>query len=126
MSLLSPSLILVGMLGLAPAPQTQKTCPQWEKALTLHGLPAKHFSSIMWRESRCNPLAVNVNTKSRNDVGLLQINASWSTLTKQTCRTQKRTEVALLSPTCNLRVAGYLYQNGGLRHWKNTNRKEKP
>jgi hypothetical protein len=118
------TLAVVTLLTLAPAAAKTGTCPEWEPMLRKFGLPVQDFSYIMWRESRCTPRAVGHNKHARDDIGLLQINASWSTLTKQTCRTSKRPEVALLSPTCNLSVAASLYSTAGLRPWKATAKKE--
>ena len=119
------TILIVGLLALAPAAATTGTCPQWEPMLRKYGLPVQDFSYIMWRESRCTALAVHHNKGARDDIGLLQINASWSTLTKQQCQTKKRPEIALLSPTCNLTVAAHLYSTSGLRPWKATAKKEK-
>ena len=115
-------LLAVGLLSIGPM-ATFESCPQWEPMLRKHGLPVKDFSYIMWRESRCTPTAVGHNKTARDDIGLLQINASWSTVTRQQCRTKKRPEIALLSPTCNLTVAAHLYSTAGLRPWKATAKK---
>jgi hypothetical protein len=120
------TLAIVGLLAVAPAAAKTGTCPQWEPMLRKYGLPVQDFSYIMWRESRCTSNAVGHNKHARDDIGLLQINASWSALTRQQCRTKKRTEIALLSPTCNLTVAAHLYSTSGLRPWKATAKKDKP
>ena len=117
------SLLLVGLSVVAPSASPHGRCPQWENMIRKAGLPVSEFSLIMWRESRCDPHAVGVNQHARNDIGLLQINASWSTLTKQTCRTTKRPENALLSPACNLSVARSLYKTSGFTPWKSTFKK---
>jgi len=101
-------------------------CPQWEPLFRKHGLPAKTFSKIAWRESRCNPKSVSAVRKStgRPDVGLLQIQGSWSTVTQQICKVPRKQVVAALTDvSCNLRVARYLYDNGGLGHWRVTSGK---
>lgn len=117
------SLLLVGLFIVPPSASPQARCPQWENMIRKAGLPVSEFSLIMWRESRCDPRAVGVNKRARNDIGLLQINASWSTLTKRTCRTTKRPEKALLSPACNLSVARRLYKTSGFTPWKATFKK---
>ena len=117
------TILAIGLLSIGPV-ATFESCPQWEPMLRKHGLPVKDFSYIMWRESRCTPNAVHHNKQARDDIGLLQINASWSTVTRQQCRTKKRPEIALLSPTCNLTVAAHLYSTAGLRPWKATAKKE--
>ena len=109
-----------------PADQT-KRCPQYEPIMAAHGLyPVQAFSYIAWRESRCRPQATNARwdssgkiiwTLNRNgsyDSGLLQINSSWKTVTRQTCGGGID---RLLTLDCNLRVARYLLDNGGLGHW---------
>jgi soluble lytic murein transglycosylase-like protein len=117
------SLLFVGLSIVAPSASPQARCPQWENMIRKAGLPVSEFSLIMWRESRCDPQAVGVNQHARNDIGLLQINASWSTLTKQTCRTTKSSDDALLFPPCNLAVAKSLYKTSGFTPWKSTFKK---
>ncbi len=97
-----------------------KSCPQWEAKLKAQGLvPVKKFSYIMWRESRCQEKVVSKpNSNKTRDYGLLQINSSWKTVTRQVCG-GKNINV-LLNSKCNLKVAKYLFDNGGLSHWKAT------
>jgi hypothetical protein len=127
--------------------KTEKSCPQYEKMLRKHGLPVKEFSFIMWRESKCQTLAVGWNYKSgyshRNcrlspaetykncravrsyDTGLLQINSTWRTITAQVCNRPERQVIkSLKNPECNLKVAKYLYENGGMHHWRGTSGKK--
>jgi hypothetical protein len=101
-------------------------CSQWEPLFRKHGLPAKTFSKIAWRESRCNPKSISAVRKltGRPDVGLLQIQGSWSTVTQQICNVSRKQVVrALTDASCNVRVARYLYDNGGLGHWRVTSGK---
>lgn len=101
-------------------------CPKWEPLFRKHGLPAKTFSKIAWRESRCNPRSVSAVRKStgRPDVGLLQIQGSWVTVTAAVCKVPRKQVVAALTDvSCNVRVARYLYDNGGLGHWRVTSGK---
>jgi hypothetical protein len=104
-----------------------KRCPQYEQMLAAHGLyPVQAFSYIAWRESGCRPRAVNARwdsagnivwTLNRNgsyDSGLLQINSSWKTVTRETCGGGID---LLMTLDCNMRVAKYLLDNGGLGHW---------
>lgn len=115
-----------------------KRCPQYERMLKHHGLPVKQFSYIMWRESRCQPRAIGWNYKPGKthrdckltpaatyrrckavrsyDIGLLQINSTWRSVTHEVCGTNDMLE--LQKPQCNLRVARYLYDNGGVDHWR--------
>jgi hypothetical protein len=98
---------------------------------------------VMWRESRCIASATGFNFvagKSHADCvrahwrtyiktckhlrpygrgvdwGLMQVNGSWRTVTINICGKAPETGV-LLQPRCNLAVARYLYNNGGLAHW---------
>ncbi len=93
-----------------------KRCPQWEPKFAQHGLPVKTFSYIAWRESRCRIKAHNttLNRNGSQDLGLVQVNSSWKTVTRNICGTDI---TGLFNVDCNLAVAKYLYDNGGLRHW---------
>ena len=98
------------------------SCPRYEAQLRKHGLPVKEFSYIMWRESRCNPKAVSSqNGDGSYDYGALQVNSTWRTVTARVChRPARQVKKSLLKLDCNLRVARYLYENGGLAHWRIT------
>jgi hypothetical protein len=108
----------------APSPQVssdeQKRCTVFEPLFRMHGLePVETFSYIAWRESRCDPRAHN-KTRNRNgsqDYGLLQINSTWKTVTSTVCRSKYGDMDVLFNLDCNLRVARYLLDNGGLGHW---------
>lgn len=119
-----------------------KRCVKWEKLIKQYQLPVKEFSYIMWRESRCEAKAIGWNYKSGTgywsckrapakvykkchavksyDSGLLQINSSWTTVTSRVCKSKWGDMTVLLKPKCNLAVAKYLYDNGGMNHWKST------
>ena len=100
-----------------------KSCPQWEAKLKAQGLiPVKKFSYIMWRESRClEKIVSKPNSTGTRDYGLLQINSSWRTVTRQVCGGTNLN--VLLNSKCNLKVAKYLFDNGGLNHWSATSGK---
>jgi hypothetical protein len=114
-------------------------CPKWEPLIKKYGLPVKTFSYIAWRESRCIPRAVGWNYKSGRshkncrhapfreyrkcsavrsfDSGLMQINSTWYTLTKQICGETPQ-QGALFNIDCNMKVTVWLYtEGGGLSHW---------
>jgi hypothetical protein len=135
----------VRAMGVSATPASTeevKRCPKWEKMLKDYGLPVKEFSYIMWRESRCQPKAIGWNYRSgmghwscklapadvykrckavrSYDSGLLQINSSWTTVTSQACKSKWGDMSVLLNPSCNLAVAKYLYEDGGMHHWKAT------
>jgi len=105
-----------------------KRCPKFEKTFKEFGLPVEIFSYIAWRESRCNPKAINakfkngkivwtLNKNGTYDSGLVQINSSWRTLTEQTCGS--RNLQVLFEVHCNLKVAKFLLEQttGGLNNW---------
>ena len=128
----------------AEAAQEVPRCPKYENALRRHKLPVKTFTRIMWRESKCEPKAVGWNYYKGTshthcklspaktyrkckavrsyDVGLLQINSSWRTVTHRICKTTEM--LKLRDVECNLKVAAYLYKNGGLVHWSGTSQKK--
>ena len=117
------SIIALSLLSASPVHAKQDTtnsCPKYEKAIRKYGLPVKEFSYIMWRESRCNPLSVSgKNSNGSYDYGAFQVNSTWVTVTSQVChRPWGQTKKSLLILDCNLKVARYLYKNGGLGHWK--------
>jgi hypothetical protein len=115
----------------------EQRCPKWEPLMQKYNLPIKgkvNFSYLAWRESRCIPQSVGWNLHKEAslatcpdgryhvmrkcaavkswDVGILQINSSWFSLTKKLCGHNTRSRV-LMKPDCNLRVASYLYHHGG-------------
>jgi hypothetical protein len=110
----------------------EKRCPKFESKFKEYGLPVQVFSYIAWRESGCNPKAVNakwdangnviwtLNKNGSIDRGLLQINSSWQTVTKNVCGTKLS---GLLNIDCNLSVAKYIMDNsvGKLNNWNISN-----
>ena len=124
-------------------PASKYPCEQWHKLLREHKLPVKVFAPIMWRESKCQPKAIGWNYKEGKshrdcklspaasykncravksyDLGLLQINSSWKTLTAQVCKKPFGKMFVLKKPHCNLKVASVLYNDGkGLVNWQAT------
>lgn len=96
-----------------------KRCPQWEPLIAEFGLPVETFSYIAWRESRCQANAHNktLNRDGSQDRGGWQINSTWKTVTSEQCNAPYGKMAVLFDLRCNLAVARYLYENGGLRHW---------
>ena len=105
----------------------RQRCPDLEPTLREYGLrPVAVFSYIAWRESRCQVTAINARWNSAGDIiwtlnrdgsydsGLLQINSSWKSVTRRICGGDIS---MLMTLDCNLRVAKYLLDNGGLGHW---------
>lgn len=126
-----------------PKATPTKRCASWEQMLEANGLPVQEFSYIMWRESRCKSDVIGWNYKdgmskrycdrkapvekykrckavSSYDSGLLQINSTWVTVTQNVCKSKRGDLSVLLQPRCNLAVAKYLYDNGGMAHWSAT------
>jgi hypothetical protein len=107
----------------------KKRCPQWESKFEEYGLPVDVFSYIAWRESGCNPEAINakfdsngkviwtLNKNGSIDRGLVQINSCWRSVTKKVCGTGLD---GLFDVDCNLKVAKYLLDNteGKLLNWR--------
>jgi hypothetical protein len=107
---------------------TKGDCPQYHAILKRYGLPPKVFGPIAWRESRCNFKSISAVRKStgRPDVGLLQIQGSWRTVTRTICKLKPNQNhiIALTRPDCHLKVAAYLWADGkGAGHWRATSGK---
>jgi len=123
------------------APIKGLPCPEWHDALRKAGLPVRVFAPIMFRESRCEPNAIGWNYKKGKshkncklspaatyrkcnavksyDIGLLQVNSTWVTVTKSICHVSD--VLMLQKPSCNLAVAAYLWADGeGSSHWRAT------
>ena len=102
-------------------------CPQFEDTFKKYALPHKVFSYIAWRESRCNPGAVNakwengqivwtLNSNGSYDSGLLQINSSWfKTLREQFGYSPDD----LMTPAVNALFASWIlhFSSGRLLNW---------
>lgn len=116
--------LVLAVSPIAPAaPQPWERCPQWEPLIAAEGLPVRMFSFIAWRESRCLPKVIGENAPGvRPDYGLFQINGTWVTLTSQVCRAKYGNMKVLLKPSCNVKVAAFLYAHGGKYHWKGSSR----
>ena len=105
----------------------QYYCPEYEPIFEKYALPAKVFSYIAWRESRCNPGAINaiwkngqlvwtLNKNGSYDSGLLQINSSWF----KTLRVQLgHTPEDLMDPSVNALFASWIlhFSSGRLSNW---------
>lgn len=118
----------------------QYRCPKWEPLLREYKLPVELYSYLIWRESRCQTMAIGWNYKSNKgpwnckaapthiyrkckavdsyDSGLLQINSSWTTLVADICKGRWGDMKVLLKPRCNVKVASVLYDEAkGLSNW---------
>jgi hypothetical protein len=128
-----------GTLVSIPKDKTYR-CPKLEPSIREAGLkPVAVWSYISWRESRCQPKAIGWNYKAGKshrdcrlapasiykrcsairsyDSGALQINSTWKTVTAQVCHSEFGNLEVLRKVDCNLAVAKYLFDNGGLGHW---------
>jgi len=121
-------------------PPVQASCPKYEPLLKKYKLPVKEMSFVLWRESKCQPKAIGWNYyKGKShldcklspahiykkcsavksfDVGLSQVNSTWNRVVAKVCKRPRRQLIKSLSnPECNIKVAKYLYDNGGMAHW---------
>jgi hypothetical protein len=102
-------------------------CPQYESTFKKYALPVKVFSYIAWRESRCNPGAVNaiwengnivwtLNKNGSYDSGLLQINSSWFKTLREQFGYQPED---LMNPAVNALFASWIlhFSSGRLSNW---------
>ena len=118
-----------------PFVQVVGSCPQWEAKMADYGLPADPFSKIAYRESRCNPEAINarwdaqgnmvwsLNKNGTYDSGLFQINSGHKEHVRRVCGASALPNnlAGLRTLDCNLSMAAFLYDNGkGLGHWRAT------
>ena len=137
--------VFIPSVQVSAAPEWK--CPQWHDLLRKHRLPVAVFDHIMWRESRCIPKAVGWNYHKGTDhtdcvlspastykncpavrsydVGLLQINSGHRSLTARVCKRPANHLIrSLTDPSCNLKVARVLWDNGkGVSHWRATSGK---
>lgn len=128
-----------GTLISIPKDKTYR-CPTLEPSIREAGLkPVAVWSYISWRESRCQPKAIGWNYKAGKshrdcrlapasvykrckavdsyDSGAMQINSTWKTVTAQVCNAEFGNLEVLRKVDCNLAVAKFLFDNGGLGHW---------
>lgn len=117
-----------------PSDKTMR-CPKWEAKFKEFRLPVEVFSYIAYRESKCNPKAVNARWNSKGqltytlnnngtwDSGLVQINSSWIRTVREVCNVDegsfRKDLEALYKVDCNLKVAKWIMENssGKLRNW---------
>ena len=97
---------------------SQFYCPQFETLFKKYGLPWKVFSYIAWRESRCDPTAINhtLNADGTTDSGLLQINSSWHNVVREQLGFGYND---MLQAEPNIMFASWIlhYTNGRLKNW---------
>jgi hypothetical protein len=102
---------------------TKLLCPQWQRAAKKVGFSERQYRTldyIIWRESRCNPKAVNKNVNRYGSVwsrdwGLTQVNDySWITFLRNRKIVTKSAD--LLSPLANLAAAKALVEYSESHH----------
>ena len=101
--------------SLTQPPRSAK-CPQyWQTALQV-GWPKKQLATldkIMFRDSRCNPLAFNSADPMGGSRGLVQINGFWTPwLKEQGVLSPPKASQGLFNPTVNLLSALHIYNYG--------------
>ena len=97
-------------------PPRSAKCPQyWQTALQV-GWPKKQLATldnIMFRESRCNPLAFNSKDPMGGSRGLVQINGFWTPwLHQQGVLKAPKAPEGLFNPAINLLSALHIYNYG--------------
>lgn len=98
----------------ADAERAGLRCPDLAPARELHGLP-DGFDAIIWRESRCDPRAVNDNSGA---LGLTQIMPQWIGALCGHGIACSRAE--LLDAHTNLEAAAYVFDVQGWQAWAQT------
>lgn len=118
---LAAALVAASLVAPATADAASGRCKQYEALLAQHPRwNVARMSRIMFRESRCNPLAYNGRHRDRS-YGLLQINTKvtarmdlWSELQRR-CGVTAREQ--LFDPATNVACAARLYAAYGMRPW---------
>jgi hypothetical protein len=101
-----------------------QSCPNYELALAIHGLPVDTFTYVAWRESRCDESQINSDDPNGGSFGLLQINAIHLRdieVRPQLWRGVERCDVEttddLLVAWKNICIAGFLHAHAGGEPW---------
>lgn len=104
---------------------THPLCPQWAEIVVLAGWSETEMlrlDEIMYRESRCEPLAHNGRDVNGGSIGLMQVNAYWckpSNWTKNGWLQDRGILTAcgeLYYPLTNLKAARAIYQYSFAKH----------
>jgi soluble lytic murein transglycosylase-like protein len=97
------------------APKTAK-CPQfWDTALQVgwKWKDLEKLDKIMYRESRCKPVAFNKKDPNGGSRGLVQINGFWTPWLKQRgVLSPPKASQGLFNPAINLLAALHIYNYG--------------
>ena len=97
-------------------PPRSAKCPQyWQTALQVGWQKTQlaTLDKIMFRESRCNPLAFNSKDPMGGSRGLVQINGFWTPwLKEQGVLSPPKASQGLFNPAINLLSALHIYNYG--------------
>ena len=118
-SIMAIAILLGGNTPQEPSitqPPRSAKCPQyWQTALQV-GWRKNQLATldkIMFRESRCNPLAFNSKDPMGGSRGLVQINGFWTPWLKERgVLSPPKASQGLFSPTVNLLSALHIYNYG--------------
>jgi len=98
-----------------------KGCAQYVADAITAGWPADQsptLASVMFRESRCNPLAFNSQDSNGGSRGLMQVNGVHETWLKEAGIITHLDD--LFRPEVNIRAALHLWRMVGWQAWKAT------
>ena len=110
------TITLTSIVPTTPAPTTTvpKSCAQYVADAITAGWPADQapmLARVMFRESRCNPLAFNSQDSNGGSRGLMQINAVHQTWLMEAGIITRLDD--LFYPDVNIRAALHLYRMVG-------------
>jgi len=111
----------VVLVTVAPTTTVPKGCAQYVADAITAGWPADQspmLARVMFRESRCNPLAFNSQDSNGGSRGLMQINGVHETWLKDAGIITHLDD--LFYPDVNLTAAVHLYRMVGWSAWAST------
>jgi len=118
-SIMAIAILLGGVTPQEPSitqPPRSAKCPQyWQTALQVgwHKKQLATLDKIMFRESRCNPLAFNGQDPMGGSRGLVQINGFWTPWLKERgVLSPPKASQGLFDPATNLLSALHIYNYG--------------
>ncbi len=109
------------LVTVAPTTTVPKGCAQYVADAITAGWPADQspmLARVMFRESRCNPLAFNSQDSNNGSRGLMQINGVHETWLKDAGIITHLDD--LFYPDVNLTAAVHLYRMVGFSAWAST------
>ena len=119
------TITLTSIVPTTPVPATTSTvpkgCAEYVADAITAGWPADQapvLARVMYRESRCNPMAWNGKDSNGGSRGLLQINGIHETWLIEAGIITKLDD--LFYPDVNIRAAVHLYRMVGISAWAST------